>query len=81
MNLIGCVTRTVPIKISLAEWSLHRAIYSKEIDHLDFIRISKKKFNIDAVEYVNSFFFEKAEDTTYLNEMKTIADDHGVKVC
>ena len=56
LNLIGCVTRTVPIKISLAEWSLHRAIYSKEIDHLDFIRISKKKFNIDAVEYVNSFF-------------------------
>ena len=79
LNLIGCVTRTVPIKISLAEWSLHRAIYSKEIDHLDFIRISKKKFNIDAVEYVNSFFFEKAEDTAYLNEMKTIADDHGVK--
>ncbi|MDI1290395.1 MAG: twin-arginine translocation signal domain-containing protein, partial [bacterium] len=23
-------------KISLAEWSLHRALFAKELDHLDF---------------------------------------------
>ena len=66
-------------KISLAEWSLHRELYSKKIDHLDFISLAKTEFGIDAVEYVNSFFFEKAKDTKYLNEMKTRANDHGVK--
>ena len=66
-------------KISLAEWSLHRALYSKKIDHLDFISLTKTEFGLDAVEYVNSFFFEKAEDQEYLNKMKLRADDHGVK--
>ena len=66
-------------KISLAEWSLHRALYSKKIDHLDFISLTKTEFGLDAVEYVNSFFFEKAEDQEYLNKMKLRADEHGVK--
>ena len=42
-------------------------------------RISKENFGIDAIEYVNSFFFEKAEDKSYLREMKNRADDYGVK--
>jgi len=66
-------------KISLAEWSLHRALQSKEIDHLDFYSVAKKEFDISAVEYVNTFFFNKAKDATYLKEMKTRADDLGVK--
>lgn len=66
-------------EISLAQWSLHRSLYSGELDHLDFAKISKENFGIDAIEYVNSFFFEKAEDKSYLREMKTRADDYGVK--
>ena len=66
-------------EISLAQWSLHRSLYSGELDHLDFAKISKENFGIDAVEYVNSFFFEKAEDKSYLKEMKNRADDYGVK--
>ena len=66
-------------KISLAEWSLHRSLQSKEIDHLDFYSIAKNKFDISAVEYVNSFFFDKARNLTYLKEMKMRADDLGVK--
>ena len=69
----------LPFKISLAEWSLHRALHSKKIDHLDFISLTKTEFGLDAVEYVNSFFFDKAQDQKYLNEMKTRADDHNVK--
>jgi len=69
----------LPFKISLAEWSLHRALHSKKIDHLDFISLTKTEFGLDAVEYVNSFFFDKAQDQKYLNEMKTRADDHDVK--
>lgn len=65
--------------ISLAEWSLHRALKAKEMDHLDFAAKAKNEFGIDAVEYVNSFFFEKAKDTKYLDEMNKRAADHGVK--
>jgi L-ribulose-5-phosphate 3-epimerase len=54
-------------------------MYSKEINHLDFISLARTKFEIDAVEYVNTFFFDKAKDKKYLNEMNAIAKDNGVK--
>tara|TARA_Y100001934_G_scaffold269082_1_gene352061 strand:+ start:233 stop:1117 length:885 start_codon:yes stop_codon:yes gene_type:complete len=76
--LSGC-NKTELFKISLAEWSLHRALQSKKIDHLDFISLTKTEFGLDAVEYVNSFFFDKAQDQKYLNEMNTRANDHDVK--
>lgn len=65
--------------ISLAEWSLHRALRKKELDHLDFAKTAKVDYGIDAVEYVNSFFFEKAKDEAYLGEMKNRAADLGVQ--
>ncbi|HEY0895613.1 MAG TPA: twin-arginine translocation signal domain-containing protein, partial [Sphingobacteriaceae bacterium] len=55
-------------KISLAEWSLHKALFAKEIDNLDFPGIAAKKYGIHAVEYVNQFFKDKAGDQAYLNE-------------
>ena len=76
--LNGCNNK-MSFKISLAEWSLHRALNSKEIDHLDFAAIAKNDFSISAIEYVNSFFFNHAKDNAYLIEMKNRADDHGVK--
>ncbi len=67
-------------RISLAEWSLHRAIKEKkEIDHLDFAKIAKTEFGIEAVEYVNQMFHDKATDEKYLADMKKRAEDHGVK--
>ena len=76
--LNGCNNK-ISFKISLAEWSFHRALDSKEIDHLDFAAIAKNDFSINAIEYVNSFFFNHAKDNAYLIEMKNRADDHGVK--
>ena len=58
---------------------MHRELFSKKIDHLDFISLAKTEFGISAVEYVNSFFFEKARDRKYLNKMKSRANDHDVK--
>ena len=52
----------MPFKISLAEWSLHRSIWNKKIDHLDFAELSTKTFGIDAIEYVNTFFLDKAKN-------------------
>jgi sugar phosphate isomerase/epimerase len=66
-------------RISLAEWSLHRTLFGGKLDNLDFARTSAKEFGIDAVEYVNQFFKDKAEDRTYLAEMKQRARDAGVR--
>ena len=65
--------------ISLAQWSLHRRLYAKEMDNLDFAKVAKEEFNISALEYVNQFFKDKATDEKYLGEMMKRADDHGVK--
>ena len=78
-SLLSDIKKSMVFKISLAEWSLHRALQSKEIDHLDFYSVAKKEFDISAVEYVNTFFFNKAKDATYLKEMKTRADDLSVR--
>jgi sugar phosphate isomerase/epimerase len=71
----------LPFKISLAEWSLHRTLRdaSKGLTNLDFPRVSKEEFGIDAVEYVNQFFKDKAKDEKYLAELKKRCDDLGVK--
>ncbi len=70
-----------PFKISLAEWSLHRALRdpNKNLTNLDFPRIAKREFGIDAVEYVNQFFMDKAKDEKYLAELKQRCEDEGVK--
>ena len=65
-------------EISLAEWSLHRALFKKEITNLDFPRIAKKEFGISIAEYVNVFFKDKAEDTAYLNQLLAVCKDNGV---
>jgi len=44
-------------QISLAEWSLHRALKAGKLDHLDFPAKAKSDFGIAAVEYVNEFFW------------------------
>jgi L-ribulose-5-phosphate 3-epimerase len=66
-------------KISLAEWSLHRALFAKEMDHLDFAPMARKEFGIEGVEYVNQFFKDKAKDSQYLADMQRRATDAGVR--
>lgn len=66
-------------KISLAQWSLHRTLQQGKLDNLDFAATAKNKFGISAVEYVNQFFKDKAQDSNYLNDMKIRAMDHGVR--
>ncbi len=66
-------------RISLAQWSLHRTLRSGELDALDFAKTAKNDYGIDAIEYVNSFFKEKAKDEAYLAQLKQRAADLGVK--
>ena len=66
-------------KISLAQWSLHKALKAGKLDNLDFAKTAKS-LDIHAVEFVNQFFIDKAKDTKYLKELKTRANDIDVKM-
>ena len=65
--------------ISLAEWSFHRALRAGEMEHLDFAAVAKRDYGLDAIEYVNTFFFDQAREQSYLGEMKSRADGEGVQ--
>jgi sugar phosphate isomerase/epimerase len=66
-------------KISLAEWSLHRALQSGKIKNIDFPHIAKKDYQIDCVEFVDQFFADKSKDKQYLNDLKDRAYSEGVR--
>ncbi|MCX6253737.1 MAG: TIM barrel protein [Bacteroidia bacterium] len=66
-------------KISLAEWSLHRALGKGTITNLDFPRITKTIYDLDAVEYVSIYFKGKGEDTGYLTALKDSCTKYGIK--
>jgi sugar phosphate isomerase/epimerase len=66
-------------KISLAQWSLHRALFNGALNNLDFAKTARLDFGIGAVEYVNQFFKDKAKDRTYLGEMLKRARDQGIE--
>lgn len=73
------------IELSLAEWSLHRALQKGDLDHLDFPAKAKRDFGISAVEYVNGFFggrkmnFKEAgKNTDYLKQLLQRSKDAGV---
>ena len=46
---------------------------------LDFAMTARQEFGIDAIEYVNVFFFGHARDATYLRELQQRSNDAGVK--
>lgn len=83
-------TKELFFDISLAQWSLHKR-YGKALqnnpddvlqgdeDPLYFAQVARQQFDIGAVEYVNTFYFDKAEDESYLNELKNVADNEGVE--
>lgn len=64
--------------LSLAEWSLHRALRSGQMTNLDFPKVSKTDYGIHAVEYVNQFFKDKAKNQEYLGELKRRCADLDV---
>ena len=69
-------------EISLAQWSLHRALQSKALDAMDFPAVSAREYGVFAVEYVNSFYKDKLPDSkavaTLGADLKKRCDDEGV---
>ena len=77
--VLAAAAKPLPFRISLAEWSLNRALFGNKMTNLDFPVVARKDFGIDVVEYVNQFFMDKAEDKAYLADLKKRCDDNGVK--
>lgn len=64
--------------ISLAQWSLNRALFGGKLTNMEFPEYTVKQFDIHAVEYVNQFFKDKAKDKEYLGELLQRTNDLGV---
>jgi len=65
-------------EISLAAWSLHRAIKSRLINLSDFPRISREMFGITAVELVSTLFDTPGD--AYVRRIEKNAADAGVRI-
>ncbi|GAB4004229.1 sugar phosphate isomerase/epimerase [Spirosoma migulaei] len=61
--------------ISLAQWSLHRALFKKETTTLDFPTRARRDFGITVVEYVDQFV---KNEPAYLQELLKRSKDEGV---
>ena len=66
-------------KISLAEWSFHKALFAGKMTNLEFPMRAKKEFGINIVEYVSPFFNKKEANASYLNELLTITKNEGIQ--
>ena len=58
-------------KLSLAQWSFHKAFFGGKMDHLDFAS-KAKELGFEGIEYVNQFFFDKATNADYLKEISLV---------
>ena len=67
-------------KISLAQWSLNKSLRAGRLTNLDFPKVARREFDIDAVEFVDQFFADKASDRKYLGELKARGRDEGVQL-
>jgi len=78
--IVGLWPRLAPplFDISLAQWSLHKTLRAGTLDHLDFPK-KARSFGITAVEYVNSFWKDKARDEKYVAELRKRCDGEGTK--
>jgi len=66
-------------EISLAQWSLHKNLQAGKINAIDFPQVTRQKFDIGAVEYVNRFFIDYVEDFTWLGDLKQRCADFEVE--
>ncbi|RTE54030.1 sugar phosphate isomerase/epimerase [Arenibacter aquaticus] len=79
LELLANTPYTKPFfKISLAQWSFHRALFDGSMDHLEFAA-KARSLGCEGLEYVNRFFSTKAKDNSYLRQMNARAEDEGVK--
>ncbi|MEJ0033392.1 MAG: hypothetical protein WDO15_25020 [Bacteroidota bacterium] len=65
-------------EISLAEFSYASELFSNKMTNFDFPQRAVDN-GINVVEWVSGFFNSKHTDKAYMNELKSMCDDLGVK--
>lgn len=89
VGLKSCMTKPYKsdIKISLAQWSLHKAILNeKSLNPLDFA-LKAREIGFEAIEYVSGLYASELEKNSSLsasmillsNTLKTRSEDAGIK--
>ncbi len=83
--LAGAVTRVARfaspkggVRISLAGWSLHRRHRERAMGLLDFPRVAREEFDIEAIELVNTLF--PSPHYSFLQSLCKEAERHRVKI-
>lgn len=69
------------LKLSLAQWSLHRAIENNSLDPLDFAE-KAKDMGFEGIEYVSGLYTKKLESmgmASLLDSLKAKSEAHGVE--
>ena len=74
----AALTEAPKVKLSLAEWSFHKALFGNEMSNLEFAA-KAASLGFEGLEYVNQFFPDKATNMAYLDSMKAAANAAGVK--
>lgn len=83
-NPLARPTDAVLFPISLAQWSLHRTIRGGELEAIDFPVSARRDYQLDGVEYVNTFMMRDApndtrpRDDAWRTELAKRCSDHGV---
>jgi sugar phosphate isomerase/epimerase len=81
-SVLAAESAPAKFKISLAQWSLNKRLYKRAgaepLDNLEFAATARS-LGIEAIEYVNQFFRDKAKDAAYLADMKQRAADANVR--
>jgi Xylose isomerase-like TIM barrel len=68
----------LPFKIALGEYSFNSANRAGTYDPLELASLTRKKFQLGAIDYVSSFWADKAHNKTFLAELKKRAADNDV---
>src|ERR1700741_3398663 len=63
-------------RISLAEWSIHKAIQKRELTNLDFPRIARQ-FSIEGIEFVNTLW--GSPTAGYVRQLKAAMKKEGTQ--
>ena len=84
MAMAGCKneaakteTPKAELKLSLAEWSLHKTLFDGKMVNMQFAA-KAKELGFTGIEYVNQFFKDKAENTAYLDSLNAAAKAAGI---
>lgn len=77
-GVIPMTVNTIPLRLSLAQWSLHRTINEGVLNPIDFPQVAKENYGINAVEYVNQFYVEQGKNPKFWKDLRSKTDDLGV---